>query len=94
MTNDLTNLSAKDLRHAADLLEKIDSARSEFEAILSGKPAKGKPGRKPKGEMPVPEPEVAKKKARRKMSAAGRARIVAAQKKRWAAKRKADKAAG
>jgi hypothetical protein len=36
---------------------------------------------------------MAKKKARRKMSDAGRASIAAAQKKRWAAKRKADKAA-
>lgn len=91
MTTSLNTLSSKDLRRAADLRDQIDAAQSELDAILSGTPVKGKPGRKP-GAKPGPKPK-AKKKAKSKMSDAGRARIVAAQKKRWAAKRKADKAA-
>jgi hypothetical protein len=95
----MNNISSKELRRAADIRDQIDAAQAELEAILSGQPAKGKPGRKPgakkavsTGPKPEPKPK-AKKKAKSKMSDAGRARIVAAQKKRWAAKRKADKAA-
>jgi hypothetical protein len=53
----------------------IDAQIAELRQMLSGRPA----------ETAV-TPEPAKRK-RRKMSAAGRARIAEAQRKRWAAKR-------
>jgi len=67
-----TSLSSEQLRRAADLKEKISALEQELEAILSGTNGvaviRRGPGR-PKG---------------RKMSAAGIARIKAAQKLRWA----------
>ena len=65
----IASLSAKQLRRAADIKDKIQSLEKELEQILGSliKPA---------------APAVPKK--RRKMSAAGRARIAAAQKARWA----------
>jgi hypothetical protein len=88
----MNNISPKDLRRAADLLEQIDAAQAELEAILSGQPAKGKPGRKPGGAKAVgtgPKPK-AKKKTGKKRSAAVRAKMAESQKKRWAAKKKAE----
>jgi hypothetical protein len=65
--NLLTHLSAKQLRRAADLQDKIASLQRELESYLGvSAPASATPGRK------------------RRMSAAGRARIIAAQKARWA----------
>ena len=65
----IASLSAKQLRRAADIKDKIQSLEKELEQILGSliKPA---------------APAVPKK--RRKMSAAGRARIATAQKARWA----------
>ena len=74
---DITNLSAQQLRQAADLKEKIDGLQTELNAILGG-------------EVPTPAaPETAQvpKNGRRKVSAKSRARMAAAQKARWAAKR-------
>ena len=67
----ITNLSAADLRKAAKLLEKIEALNAKLSKII--------------GTAPAPA-EVAVKKARKKykMSAAGRAKIRAAQKARWA----------
>ena len=67
--NSIANLSAKQLRRAAAIKDKIQSLESKLSHIL-GSSAK-----------PV---AVAAPKKRRKMSAAGRARIAAAQKARWA----------
>jgi hypothetical protein len=66
--NLLATLSAKQLRRAADLQDKITSLQKELASYLGG-PALSvaTPGRK-----------------KRRMSAAGRARIIAAQKARWA----------
>jgi cell division septum initiation protein DivIVA len=61
----ITSLSAQQLRHAADLKEKIASLQNELAHYL-GASASSAPGRKSR------------------MSAAGRARIIAAQKLRWA----------
>jgi hypothetical protein len=55
------------LRHAADLKEKIDALNKELASILG-----------------APAPLAAKAPKKGKMSAAGRARIAAAQKARWA----------
>ena len=66
----LTNLTAKQLRRAAAIKEKIASLEKELSRILGGaapaKASKTTPYKK------------------RKISAAGRARIRAAQKARWA----------
>jgi len=68
----INQLTASQLRTAANLKEKIASLEKELAAIL-GAPA-------PAAKMPSAKP--AKRKG--KMSAAGRARIAAAQKARWA----------
>jgi hypothetical protein len=67
MSNQLSSLTAKQLRHAADLKEEIESLNQEFASLLG---------------TPAPASAIAHKK--RKVSAAGRARMAAAQKARWA----------
>lgn len=70
----LLNLSSAQLRKAADLKERIDVLNDELAGILSGaQTASG----------PI-APENRAGRGRRKMSAAGRARIGAAAKARWA----------
>ncbi len=71
MSNLLT-LTVAQLRHAAAIKEKIASLEKELVTIL-GAPAVA---------VKLPAAKPVKKKG--KMSAAGRARIVAAQKARWA----------
>ena len=61
---DIINLSSRELRHIANLKEKIDSLQDELAQIVDGA-------------APAPQ----KKSG---MSAAGRARIAAAQRARWA----------
>ena len=68
----MINLSSKQLRQAADLKEKITALELEFATILGGN-GNG-----------TPSPLKAPKTAKKGMSAAGRARIAAAQKARWA----------
>jgi len=67
------NLSSKQLRHAADLKEKIAALEQEIATILgrngSGMPSAFKAAKTPK---------------KKGMSAAGRSRIAVAQKARWA----------
>lgn len=77
------NLSASQLRRAATLQEKIEDMQQELAALLGGAAPSGKRrGRKPA----VLVEEGADKPAKRKsgISAAGRKRIAAAQKARWA----------
>ena len=69
--NTLLSLTATQLKHAATIKEKITSLEKELVAILGGAPAAKAPAAKPV-------------KKKRKMSAAGRARVSAAQKARWA----------
>src|SRR5438445_5039317 len=69
MNQSLTDLSASQLRHAADLKEKIESLHHDLEQIL-GSPS-----------QPSHEPAPQKK---RKLSAAARARIAAGARARWA----------
>jgi hypothetical protein len=66
--NIITNLSAKQLRQAAKIKEKIQTLEGKVNRIL--------------GPSSTPTPTAAPKK--RRMSAAARARITAAQKARWA----------
>jgi hypothetical protein len=76
MSNQLSSLSTAQLRRAADLQEKIEALNKELASILSDS---------------APAPAKAPVK-RGGMSAAGRAKIAAAQKARWA-KAKAGKPA-
>jgi hypothetical protein len=66
--NILSNLSAQQLRRAADIQEKIAALQDELSQYLGGSVSSRAPARRGK----------------RRMSAAGRARIIAAQKARWA----------
>jgi hypothetical protein len=69
---DVTNLSPAQLRKAAELKERIDSLTSELGRLLGG-------------EIPVPFVKAAGgSSGGRRMSAAGRARIAAAARARWA----------
>jgi hypothetical protein len=68
----MINITAKQLRIAADLQEKIQSLQSELNSILGGS-----------NETAVTE-EPRKQRKKGKMSAAGRAAIRAAQVARWA----------
>jgi len=65
----IANLSAQQLRRAADIKDKIQSLENELGRIL--------------GSLIKPV-DVAAPKKRHKMSAAGRARIAAAARARWA----------
>ena len=73
------NLTPKQLRRAADLKERIDALQDELNGML-GAPA------------PAPAAAQARKPGRKKISAAGIARIRAAQRARWAAVRGAKAA--
>ncbi|MBE7495704.1 MAG: hypothetical protein HS117_12200 [Verrucomicrobiaceae bacterium] len=74
----LTQLSAASLRRAADLQDKIAGLQDELARLLGGSAA--------------PAAKEAPTRRKPKISAAGRRRIAAAQKARWA-KAKAAKAA-
>jgi hypothetical protein len=76
MSPQIADLSAKNLRRAADIKEKIESLENEIGRIFGSS---------------IKPVAIAAPKKRRKMSAAGRARMSAAAKARWAkikAKRK------
>jgi len=73
----LTDLSSQQLRHIADIKEKIDSLQHELSRIAGGSARNGAPGRR-RGS---------------KMSAAARGRIAAAQRARWAKFNKGKKPA-
>jgi hypothetical protein len=64
----IINLSSQQLRHIADIKEKIDSLQHELRRLAGGGARNGTTGRRRKF----------------KMSAAARARIAAAQRARWA----------
>jgi hypothetical protein len=90
--NDLLSLTPAQLNHAADIKEKIIKLETELSSLLgsSSIPAgKRKPGR-PKKEILAGDLDKPKTK-RRKMSAAGRARIAAAARARWAKVKAAGK---
>ena len=72
----MSHPTATQLRKAADLSEKIEALQSELAALLGGGPAPAKKER-------------AVKKGKRSMSPEAREKIAAAQRKRWAASKKA-----
>jgi len=67
--NELLNLSIEQLRRIADIKERIDSLQYDLSRVLNGN---GRPPGRPPGKRII------------RMSAAGRARIAAAQRARWA----------
>ena len=69
MNSSLANLSLQQLQRAILIKEKIEALEKELTTLL---------------EIPAPVSAVAAPQARRRMSAAGRAAIRAAQKARWA----------
>ena len=69
--NNISSLSAKQLNQAARIREQIDRLLAKLGELVGGGSVAVKASAEPK--------------KRRKMSRAGRARIAAAQKKRWAA---------
>jgi len=76
--NSIIELTPQQLRRAANLKEKLASLQKELGRIL------GIPAQTPNGAAP-------RTKKRRKMSAAGRARMAASAKARWAKARAAGK---
>ena len=70
----ISTLTSVQLRHAASIIEQIEKLQTELNHLAGGKVA-----------GPVTAPAAAKPaKLRKKISAAGIARIRAAQKARWA----------
>ncbi len=72
----ITNLSSRQLRQAADIKEKISELEQQLADILGGRAA-GEPAK-------AKESPALAKQPKKKISAAGIARIKAAQKLRWA----------
>lgn len=70
---DILNLTPAQLKHAANIKEQIIALEGELQSILGGIRHQGN------GAAPAPF-----RTRRNRMSAAGRARIIAAQKARWA----------
>lgn len=85
MATSLASLTVAQLQRAAEIRAQIDRLTAELDGIVTGA-AKRRPGRPP-GRPGRPPGK------RGKMSAAGRARIAAAQRLRWA-KFKAEKRKG
>ena len=88
----------ENLKRAVEIVGKIESLKAELTALLyGGKPAKtpGKRGRPAKADKPAKAPKAPKApkaaKPKRQLSEEARARIIAAQKKRWAKVKKAKK---
>ena len=71
------------LKKAVIISEKLDALEAELAAILGGSSAASKASKEPK----VPKA----KKTKRIMSLEAREKIAAAQRKRWAKSKKADK---
>jgi len=78
----ITSLSAQQLRQAADLKEQIEGLEQQLNSILGGE------GSAPVTTEPAVVPEPANtKKGKRTFSAESRAKMAAAQRARWAAKK-------
>jgi colicin import membrane protein len=76
----ITSLSAQQLRQAADLKEQLEGLEGQLNSILGGEGLASVTVKPPAASEPT-------KKGRRTFSAESRAKMAAAQKARWAAKR-------
>jgi hypothetical protein len=83
----ITNVTPQQLRRAADLQERIQALQKELNGILGAAPAPAAPAPKAAAKT------AAAAKPKRRISAAGIARIRAAQKMRWAKVKAAEPAA-
>src|SRR5262249_50528156 len=92
--NTLANLSAKQLRQAAQLKERIDSLEAELVRVLGATSASGIPTRRRMSAAAIAKISAAQKarwarvkkagpRRRRKMSAAAKARLAAVARARW-----------
>ena len=79
----MTNLTLDQLRKALAVREELDALESELAQLLGGASARQPARRAPWARVNRQTTLVAMKPAKRKMSAAGRARIAAAARKRW-----------
>jgi hypothetical protein len=77
------------LKKAVIISEKLDALEAELAAILGGSSKPAKAAKEPKA--PKARGPGRPKKTKRVMSEEGRKRIAEAQKKRWAAQKKAAK---
>jgi hypothetical protein len=84
LTNMLSSLSAKQLRQAASIREQIDALQLQLDQVLTGTPSSARAETTP---MTTNAPAAKK----RTMSPLARARIAAAQKRRWAKIKSAKK---
>ena len=71
------------LKRALKIAEQIETLEAELASLMSGSPAAAKGVKEPKAPKP--------KKTRRAMSPEAREKIAAAQKKRWAKQKRAEK---
>lgn len=91
---ELTNVSADQLRRAASIKDEIESLEGELSKILGGElgNAKRKYTKRTGGDVDkFKDAHGMNGKPKRKMSAAGRAKIAAAAKARWAKAKAAGK---
>lgn len=96
INSDFANISAGELRRAADIHDKIEALESELASILGGfstTPAKKKKRKYTRRNQGAGDEDAApkkkkKKRARRKLSPEALANVRAAQAKRWAKFRK------
>lgn len=99
----ILSLASHQLRHAADLIDKIEKLKSELAAVVGSSVATEVPKIKRKlsaaGRLAIAAAQKARwskvksvsKPAKRKMSAVARAKIAAAARKRWAKAKAAGK---
>lgn len=79
------------LKRAVEIVGKIESLKAELTALLYGGKVAKTPGKRGRPAKAAKAPKAAKPK--RQLSDEARARIIAAQKKRWAKVKKAKKEA-
>ena len=84
----------ENLKRAVEIVGKIETLKAELTALLYGGKAAKVPGRRGRPAKSEKAPKAAKSgKPKRQLSEEARARIIAAQKKRWAKVKKAKKEA-
>jgi hypothetical protein len=81
------NVTASLRRTEAELEKQLEAVRAAISALGAGGAKRGRPA----GKRGPGRPKGSGKKKRRKLSPEGRARIAAAQKKRWAEKKAKEK---
>ncbi len=97
MIINLRNVSSAQLQQAADLAKRMETDRAALATLLGGEGATEAPRASTSSAAGAPAPTTAQSNGapkKRNMSAEAREAIAAAQRRRWAGVRKANKAAG